>query len=267
MENDFNNFTETELANERWRDIDGYDGMYQVSDLGRVRSRKSGEWKVMKASKTGSGYLKVVLCKDKQKKNRMIHRLVAQAFIENNDETKIYINHRDECKQNNRFWNLEYCTPKYNNTYNYIHHRRITKRTKVKDLYNQDLTYDQNIEIFRAHGVECSTKVISDIRKCLNLKQPQPKRDKVKKLYDPNLSIDDNIKLFKEQGIECSYNTVQRLRNDLGITRKHKFRNELQDLYDPNLSYDENLKVFKENGVECSKKVIINIRRDLGLIK
>lgn len=264
----FNNFTDTELLHEQWRDIDGYDGMYQVSDLGRVRSHKSGEWKMLRASKTGSGYLKVVLCKDKQKKNRMIHRLVAQAFIDNDDDTKIYINHRDECKQNNRIWNIEYCTPKYNSTYNNIHHRRINyKQSKLKHLYDPNLTYEQNLEIFRANGIECSTNTIARLRKGLNLKQPQPKRDKVKELYDQNLSIDDNIKLFKEQGIECSYNTVQRLRNDLGITRKHKFRNELQDLYDPNLSYDENLKVFKENGVECSKKVIINIRKDLGLIK
>ena len=263
----FNNFTETELTNERWKDIEGYDGMYQVSDLGRVRSKHSGKWKVLRPGKTGSGYLKVNLCKDKQKKNLMIHRLVAQAFIPNDDETKTQINHINEDKEENRFWNLEWCSALYNNTYNDIHHRRITKRTKVKDLYDPNLTYDKNLEIFRANGVECSTKVISDIRKCLNLKQPKPKRDKVKKLYDPNLSIDDNIKLFKEQGIECSYNTVQRLRNDLGITRKHKFRNELQDLYDQNLSYDENLKVFKENGVECSKKVIINLRKDLGLIK
>ena len=50
-------FTDTELANEQWRDVEGYDGMYQVSDLGRVRSRKSGEWKEMSASKNNSGYL------------------------------------------------------------------------------------------------------------------------------------------------------------------------------------------------------------------
>ena len=52
----FNNFTETELKNERWKDIDGYDGAYQVSDLGRVRSRKSGEWRVIKPINNGKGY-------------------------------------------------------------------------------------------------------------------------------------------------------------------------------------------------------------------
>lgn len=261
-------YTDIELKNEQWRDIDGYDGMYQVSDLGRVRSHKSGEWKVMRPSKTGSGYLKVVLCKDKQKKNRMIHRLVAQAFITNDDETKIYINHIDECKQNNRIWNIEYCTASYNNTYNNIHHRRINyKQSKLKPLYDQNLTYEQNLEIFMANGIECSTNTLARLRKGLNLKQPKPKRDKVKYLYDPNLSVKQNIELFKANGIECSKNTITRLRKDLGLTKKYKFRNELQDLYNPDLSYDENLKVFKENGVECSKKVIFNIRKDLGLVK
>ena len=216
----FNNFTDTELSHEQWRDVDGYDGMYQVSDLGRVRSHKSGEWMVLKPSKTGSGYLKVALCKDKQKKQSMIHRLVAQVFIENDDETKTYVNHIDECKQNNRLWNLEYCTASYNNTYNNIHHRRINyKQSKLKPLYDPNLTYEQNLEIFRANGIECSTNTIARLRKGLNLKKPQPKRDKVNELYNPELSINDNIKLFKEQGIEVSRNTVIRLRKDLGLIK------------------------------------------------
>lgn len=49
-------FTDTELAGERWKAIEGYDGAYQVSDLGRVRSHKSGEWKVMRPGKTSWGY-------------------------------------------------------------------------------------------------------------------------------------------------------------------------------------------------------------------
>lgn len=261
-------YTDIELNNEQWRDIDGYEGMYQVSSLGRVRSHKSGEWMVLKPSKTGSGYLKVALCKDKQKKQSMIHRLVAQAFIENDDETKIYINHRDECKQNNRFWNLEYCTVSYNNTYNNIHHRRINyKQSKLKPLYDPNLTYEQNLEIFRSNGIECSTNTLARLRKGLNLKQPKPKRDKVKYLYDPNLSVKQNIELFKANGIECSKNTLTRLRKDLGLTRKNKFRNELKDLYNPELSINENIKVFKENGISCSRNTVSRLRKDLGLIK
>ena len=213
------------MENEKWKPVFGYDGIYEVSDLGRVRSRYSGEWKVMTPSKTGSGYLKVILCKDKQKKQRMVHRLVADAFVENDSIFNDQVNHRNEIKTDNRSSNLEWCTQRYNNTYNDIHHRRKTKRRKVKDLYNPNLTYDQNLEIFRAHGVECSTKVISDIRKGLNLKQPKPKRDKVKYIYDPNLSVKQNIELFKANGIECSKNTITILRKDLGLSRPIKKTN------------------------------------------
>ena len=82
-------FSKEELDSERWKDIDGYDGAYQVSSLGRVRSHKSGEWRARRASKDKDGYLQVALCKDGKEKNYKVHRLVAQAFIENNDETKI----------------------------------------------------------------------------------------------------------------------------------------------------------------------------------
>ena len=216
------------IDNEHWKDIDGYDGMYQVSDLGRVRSRKRGEWKVRKLCNDKYGYLQLLLSKNGKIKHFYVHRLVAQAFIPNDDETKTQINHRNECKSENKVSNLEYCTAQYNMTYNDIHHRR--KRRK---------------QYF----------------------PPNYKRDKVKDLYNPNLTYEQNLEIFKANGIECSEKTVYELRKELGLTRKHKFRNKLQDLYDPNLSYDENLKVFKENGVECSKKVIFNLRQDLGLIK
>ena len=165
-------FTDTELANEQWRDVEGYDGAYQVSDLGRVRSLKFGKARVLKPSKTGSGYLKVGLFKDKQKKQSMIHRLVAQAFIENDDETKIYINHRDECKQNNRLWNIEYCTAKYNTNYNDVQFRRRHpnyRRNAIKDLYRPYLSIPKNLEIFKANGIECSYSTIKRLRNDLGL--------------------------------------------------------------------------------------------------
>ena len=261
-----NNFTETELTNERWKDIDGYEGMYQVSDLGRVRSHKSGEWKVMKAIKRRDGYVSVDLFKNGKKKNFLVHRLVAQSFIENDDESKTQINHRNECKSDNRVRNLEYCTAQYNMTYNDLQFRKKnSKRRKIEKLYDPNLSIDENLKIFKANGIECCGATVTELRKDIGL--TNNKRDKLKYLYDPDLSIKQNIELFMANGIDCCEWTVWRLRKDLGLTRKYKFRNELKDLYDPNMSYDENLKVFKENGVECSKKVIFNLRKDLGLIK
>ena len=176
-----NNFTDTELANEQWRDVDGYDGMYQVSDLGRVRSRKSGEWRVLRQRKSGGGYLKVSLYKGGKINQLYVHRLVAQAFIENDDETKIYINHINECKSENRFWNLEWCSAQYNLTYNNIHHRRWInrndyKRDKIKDLYNPDLTINENLKMFKEQGIECCKETVVHLRKELGLTRKYTKR-------------------------------------------------------------------------------------------
>ena len=225
-------FTDTELANEQWRDVEGYYGMYQVSDLGRVRSRYSGEWKVLKPQKSKCGYLRVNLHRDGKLKHFFVHRLVAQAFIENDDETKIYINHRDECKQNNRLWNLEYCTAQYNNTYNdlhrrrkhpkpYIHHQPI--RDKVKELYRPDITYEQNFELLKENGISCSKSTLWLLRKDLGLTK-HPVRNAIKSLYDKNLSIRQNIDIFKANGIECCRDTVKNLRKDLGLTKHYKPR-------------------------------------------
>ena len=214
-------FTDTELAQEQWRDIDGYDGMYQVSDLGRVRSRYSGEWRVLRPGKHRQGYLQVALCQDGKQKTVKIHRLVAQAFIPNDNIFNTQINHRNEDKEDNKVSNLEYCDAQYNLTYNDLHHRRNTKRRKIKDLYNPNLTYEQNLEIFRANGIECGEKTLWRLRNDIGLTK-RPVRNTIKDLYRPDLSISDNIELFMANGISCSRCTICRLRKELGLTRKHK---------------------------------------------
>ena len=133
--------------------------MYQVSDLGRVRSRKSGEWKVMRAKKEKNGYLRLDLSKDGKTKTVNVHRLVAQAFIPNDDETKTIINHRNSIRDCNRVDNLEWCDYQYNNTYNGIHLRRNNtnnKRPKIEKLYNPELPIKDNLELFKEQGIECS---------------------------------------------------------------------------------------------------------------
>lgn len=220
-------FTDTELANEQWRDVEGYDGAYQVSDLGRVRSRKSGEWRVLSASKNRKGYLHIDLSRDGKRKNASVHRLVAQAFIPNSDESKTQINHRNEIKSDNRVSNLEYCTAQYNVTYNDIHHRRRHSqliRDKIKPLYRQDLSNKQNLELFRANGIECCTETVRLLRKDLGLINNKTKRDEIKDLYRPDLSIDENLEVFRANGIECCEKTVRRLRKDLGLSKKYTKR-------------------------------------------
>lgn len=213
-----NNFTYTELANEVWRDVDGYDGMYQVSDLGRVRSLKFGKVRVLRPNKNKDGYLQVALCKDGKQKSFYVHRLVANAFISNDDKYKTQINHRDECKQNNKVSNLEYCTHKYNSTYNDLHYRRRHpnyRRNAIKDIYNPDLTINENLKMFKEQGIECCEKTVRNLRKELGLTRQRNILHKLKDLYDPNLTYKQNISIFNENGVECSISTFYRLRKDI----------------------------------------------------
>lgn len=270
----FNNFTDTELAHEQWRDIDGYDGAYQVSDLGRVRSRKSGEWKIMRFGKDSKGYLTIGLCRNGKQKRYKVHRLVANAFIPNSDESKTQINHIDECKQNNKVSNLEWCSAQYNVTYKNIHYRRKHpkyKRNAIKDLYDPNLSIQKNLEIFKANGIECCDVTVNRLRKDLDLIGTNRKyvRNKIKDLYDPELSINENLEIFKLNGIECNEKTVRNLRKDLNLKGYYPQpkRSKIKDLYDPNITYRQNLEIFKANGVECSVRVINSIRKDLGLVK
>jgi len=96
---------------EIWKDIEGYEGLYQVSNLGRVKSIITNI--IMKPSYCKSNYLKVKLCKNGRQKTIQIHRLVAENFIDN-IYNKPQINHIDCNKENNRVDNLEWVTAKEN---------------------------------------------------------------------------------------------------------------------------------------------------------
>ena len=102
---------------EIWVDVKGYEGLYQISNIGRVKSYhydKNG--KILKLQINEDGYYKVTLNKNKNKKTYSVHRLVAIHFIDNPNNYS-EINHKDENKQNNNFENLEWCSRKYNVNY------------------------------------------------------------------------------------------------------------------------------------------------------
>lgn len=125
---------------EVWKDINGYDDLYQVSNLGRVKSLNNKcKEKILKNRKKKKGYEAVVLYKKCDKKEMLIHRLVAEAFISNPNNYPI-VNHKDENPSNNHVSNLEWCTKIYNNTYGTAIERakisrswyKITDETKKK---------------------------------------------------------------------------------------------------------------------------------------
>lgn len=108
-----NNQTIENLDGEIWKDIDGYEGHYRISNFGRVYSIKSG---ILLKQKNKRGYLEVGLCKNGKHRYMQTHRLVALNFIPN-PENLPNVNHKDENKQNNCVSNLEWCTVKYNINY------------------------------------------------------------------------------------------------------------------------------------------------------
>lgn len=117
---------------EIWKDIEGYDGLYQVSNMGRVKSLKFGKEKILKSAKNNMGYLLIVLCKEGKPKTFMVHRLVAQAFIPNPDNL-LEINHIDEDKTNNRVENIEYCDRSYNLNYG-TRNNKVSKANSIPVL-------------------------------------------------------------------------------------------------------------------------------------
>lgn len=98
---------------ELWATIKGYEGLYEVSNYGNVRSLKYGKIKYLKPSNNGNGYNQVILCKNGKTKQFTVHRLVANAFIENPLNLP-QINHKDENKLNNKVENLEWCDSRHN---------------------------------------------------------------------------------------------------------------------------------------------------------
>lgn len=96
------------------RDIKGYEGLYAVTSCGRVWSYKSKMF--LSTWDNGKGYIYVCLCNNGERKNFRVHRLVAEAFLDNPNGYQ-EVNHKDENKKNNALPNLEWCSRKYNCNY------------------------------------------------------------------------------------------------------------------------------------------------------
>lgn len=114
------------MSKEIWKEVLGYEGLYEVSNYGKVRSKnRYVDCKKYKAFKKGvllkprkdkGGYLTVYLSRGNKHKQFFVHRLVAMSFIENSNNLP-FINHKDENKENNVVENIEWCDRMYNNNY------------------------------------------------------------------------------------------------------------------------------------------------------
>lgn len=106
-------------GDEVWKPVKGYEGLYEVSNHGRVRRLM---WRIVDG-KDHKGYRRVNLCKNGEQKPFLVHRLVAEAFLPNPDGYP-FVNHMDECPSNNCASNLEWCSPKHNANWGTINERK-----------------------------------------------------------------------------------------------------------------------------------------------
>lgn len=140
---------------EEWRDIEGYEGLYQVSDWGNVRSmnyNKTGQVKLLKQVAAKDDYLVVCLHKNGKQKEGKVHRLVAEAFIPN-PQNKPIVGHTKtldnglEDKTANEAWNLKWMTPEENGNYGTLPQRLSESRMGDKNpMYGKKRSFETRLK-------------------------------------------------------------------------------------------------------------------------
>jgi len=168
---------------EIYKDIEGYEGYYQVSNLGNVRSidrcvnvERSGQMYLVKykgkkiTPSESRGYYHVNLCRDGAMRSHSISRLVATAFIPNPHDLPV-VNHKDEDRKNNRSDNLEWCTYEYNNNYGNVKKKQRKSqinnplKSKVTRQYSRDFRFIREYPSLREASRNTCVSV-ADIQKC-----------------------------------------------------------------------------------------------------
>jgi len=152
-------------TDEIWKDVVGWEGLYQVSSFGRVKSFRKKEPHLLSTCVGKHGYCVVLLYDSNgQRKNERVHRLVAQAFIPNPNNYP-YINHKDENKTNNHVENLEWCTAEYNSNYGTCKERIANSNSKPILKYDLDgsfiCEYKSLAEAERIEGIDHATISLS----------------------------------------------------------------------------------------------------------
>lgn len=165
------------MIEEVWRDIKNYEGLYQVSNIGRVKSlKRKGRRKerILKLFYSGAGYLNVCLSDGiRGQKWYYIHRLVGETFLPK-PEGKDDINHKDEDKTNNSIWNLEWVSRKENCNFGTRNERIAKANSKLVAQYAKNGTFikvwPSAAEVKRQLGFDKSsiTQVANGKRKTAN---------------------------------------------------------------------------------------------------
>jgi hypothetical protein len=151
------------VTKEVWKDIKGYEGLYQVSNLGNVRSYHSGKWRLLTNVINSQGYKQYLLHKNGKRKNMRGNRLVAEAFIPNPDNLPL-VNHKDENRSNDCVDNLEWCTSEYNNNYG-----AARERTSLNHSRNRPVCmFNVNGDFIREfYNINDAAKFVDGVHTCI----------------------------------------------------------------------------------------------------
>jgi len=152
------------MQEEIWKDVPGYEGYYQASSLGRIKSLYQGKNTILTFSDV-RGYKKLTLIKNTSKQYFRVHRLIGLTFIDN-PLNKEHINHINGIKDDNRVNNLEWCTPKEN-----MEHRRDVLGYKHSDESKR------KISIAQLKKIQCTVtfKIWNGCKECANDLGMKPK--------------------------------------------------------------------------------------------
>ena len=161
------------LADEIWADIEGYEGEYQISTYGRIKSFKNGREIIMRPLPTRNGYLNILLCKDGRHKNFSVHVLVGRAFIPNPDG-KPELNHVDGEKFNCHVSNLEWSNRSENNKHAF--ETGLNRQAKGENncwakMTNEDARYCRGVCIpgDREFGISALARKFGISQRCMSL--------------------------------------------------------------------------------------------------
>ena len=207
------------IQDEVWKDVEGYEGLYQVSNFGNIKSlarivhsEKRSDYKikekVLKQSDTTTGYKKVELHKDNEKrKSFKVHRLVAQAFIPN-PENKREVNHIDGNKHNNNVNNLEWVTSSENKLHAFEMHLNPTKR----DLDEEEIIRMYCEEKISIHQIAKKFNVAD----CAIIRRLKANDIEIKSISEQKLGFDIDKVDLKE---ELKNKSKSQLARELGCNR------------------------------------------------
>lgn len=171
---------------EIWKDVQGFEGLYQVSNMGRVRSldrdivttykgtvhTRHYKGRIIKPKYTIAGYQGVTLAKSGQHKRILLHRLVALHFVGGYKE-RLVVNHKNEIKDDNRAENLEFVTYTYNNTYGEQFKHRYDKHSKRVLKCDKDGTVISEYKSLHDAARQNGTAATVISRWCKSVYKPQ----------------------------------------------------------------------------------------------